>query len=93
MLVEKKVNVSKEANELAESVFGLVQSIKKHGEDGFQAGMDVPAVIMENMAKLMKGIEGAGKMGEEAKEELAAFINTWTLMGTDIAALFIKKAE
>lgn len=92
MIIKKEVEVSKEADELAESVYKLVKSSKKHTEDGFQAGTDLPAIVMENLQSLMKGIDGMDKMNAEAKENMVAFINAWTLAGTKIAGLFITKS-
>jgi len=91
--VTKQVEVSKEASELSDSVVTLVASIKKHGEDGFQAGEDIPAIVLENLQSLMKGIEGVNKLGDEAKQNLAAFINAWTLGGTEIASMFLVKDD
>ena len=89
--IKKEVEVSKEADELAESIFKLVESSQKHTKDGFQAGQDLPAIIMENLQSLMKGIDGMDKMSAESKENIVAFINAWTLAGTKIAGLFINK--
>ena len=89
--IKKEVEVSKEADELAESIFKLVESSQKHTEDGFQAGQDLPAIIMENLQSLMTGIDGMDKMSAESKENIVAFINAWTLAGTKIAGLFISK--
>ena len=91
MIIKKEVEVSKEADELAESIFKLVESSQKHTEDGFQAGKDLPAIIMENLQSLMTGIDGMDKMSAESKENIVAFINAWTLAGTKIAGLFISK--
>ena len=91
MIITKQVDVSKEADELAESIFKLVESSQKHTEDGFQAGQDLPAIIMENLQSLMTGIDGMDKMSAESKENIVAFINAWTLAGTKIAGLFINK--
>ena len=90
--VKKEVIVSKEANELAESLVGLVKSSKEHVKDGFQAGKDIPAILLENMQSVLKGIEGVDKMGDEAKENMSAFINAWVLAGTEIAGIFFVRS-
>lgn len=91
--VKKEVVVSKEASELADAVVTLVKSIKTHGKDGFQAGTDIPAVLMENLQGLSVGVAGVDLLDDEAKENLAAFINAWALAGTELAGLFLAKNE
>ena len=91
--VTKQVEVSKEASELADSLVKLVKSCREHVKDGFQAGADVPAVLMENLQSLMKGIDGVDQLDDEAKENLTAFINAWSLAGSEMAGVFLKKDE
>ena len=90
-LVTKNVQVTKEASEMADALVELVKSVKKHSADGFQAGQDLPAIVMENLNQLMKGVEGVDKLGAEAKGDLTAFINAWVLSGTEVASLFLEK--
>ena len=93
MKVSKSVEVSKESDELGQGLVSLVQSVKKALDDGFQAGEDIPAIILENIQSLSKSIEGADKIGDEYKEDPQAFLNAWLLAGSQIAGSFIKKDE
>lgn len=93
VLKDKTVKVTKEADEMAESIVSLVESSKKHVADGFQAGTDLPVILMENMQSMLVGIDGMEKMGAESKEQLIPFITAWNLAGLKIAELFLKKDE
>lgn len=93
VLKDKTVKVTKEADELAESLVGLVKSGKQALADGFQAGQDVPKVLSDNLMQMMTGLEGMDKLDDEAEQQLAAFIRAWSLAGVEIAELFFKKKE
>jgi len=90
-IIKKEVSVSKETSELADSLVSLVKSIREHVKDGFQAGQDVPAILMENLQSLMKGVEGVDQLDDEAKENLSAFVNAWSLAGSEMAGMFLSK--
>lgn len=88
---EVTVKVSSEAHEVAEAISGLVLSTKKALADGFQAGADMPAVLVENMAKLLKAIEGVEKLPAEAKEDVGAFVSAFTVETAKIVSELLKK--
>lgn len=90
-LVEKTVKVSKEANDVATALVQLTKSITEANKDGFQAATDIPAVIFENLKTLGAAIDNAGHMKVEAKEALPEFINAFTLAGSEVAGIVIKK--
>lgn len=87
------VEVEKEAHELAEAVADIVVSAKEAVKDGFQAGQDLTVVVGGNLTKLMTAVAGVEQLPAEAKEDMQAFLNAWTLAGNRIAAAFLKKAE
>lgn len=91
MLVSKTVNVSKEADELAESLVGIVVTAKAKLADGFQAGEDLGAIFTDNLGKVMTGVSGVDQLGAESKESMEAFLNAWMLAGSKMAALFLVK--
>ena len=92
-IIKKEIEVTKEANELAESLIGLVKSGKKSLADGFQAGQDLPVILQENLLQLMVGLEGMDLLGEEYEKARTAFLRAWLNAGLEIASLFEKKEE
>jgi len=90
--VEVKVSVAKEAHELAEAVKKLIIAVKEAVKDGFQPGMDIPVILAPNLPALLAGVDGLDKLGDELKEDKAAFLKAWLLAGADIAEALIKKA-
>ena len=92
-LVKKEVEVTKEANEIAEALVSLVASSKDAVADGFQAGQDIPTIIAANLTNLMTGFDGMDKLTTEAKEKKIAFIRAWNLAGLEIADMFLDNEE
>jgi hypothetical protein len=64
-----EVVVTKEVHEIGVAVKGVISAYKEATKDGFQAGQDIPAVLMASYSKLTEAIEGADKVGGELKEE------------------------
>lgn len=91
MKQELKVEVTKEAYELGLALLAIVQATKNALKDGFQAGQDVPAILMQSLPALMKGVEGVEKLPEEARTHLKEFLNAWMFVGSEIAFEFLKK--
>jgi hypothetical protein len=91
MILEKKVKVSKEADELTLALVGIVETGKRKLSDGFQVGEDLSAIFAENLTKLMTGLDGVQNIGEEFKEDVEAFTNAWVLAGTRVMGLLLKK--
>lgn len=84
-----EMEVSKEAYELMHGLVELVKVIKLAMADGFQPGMDLPAIVMGAMAILPKAIEGLDQLDEESKE-LEPFIKAFLVGGSEISAIFKK---
>jgi hypothetical protein len=89
--VEVKVELAKEAYELAEAIKGLIVTARVALKDGFQPVVDIPVLLGANMGALLKGVEGLEKLPAEAKEDLAPVAKAFALAGADLAALFAKK--
>ncbi len=95
-MIEKKkieVEVSKEAYELMEGLHGMVKSIQEALADGWQAGQDIPKIVMDSISILMPAVDGADKIPAEAKEELEAFVSGVMLKSKDIGFMFYEKKE
>lgn len=93
MLVEKKVEVPKEYQELLDSIVMLVKSVKEAGKDGFQAATDIPNVVLANLDSLAKGVSGANKVDDELKAHLDAFVMASAVAGAEVAGVFLKKED
>lgn len=70
-----QVEVTKEAHEVGEALAELLKNTKAALADGFQIGQDIPAIVMGSMEKLIKGVQGADQLGDEARADLEAFIS------------------
>lgn len=90
-LKKLEVEVSKEAHELGEAIAKLVMATKDAMKDGFQAGQDIPAVVMTAFAELPKAIEGLDKLDDEAKAGLKPFVMAFTLPVMDAVESLLKK--
>jgi len=85
MLVDKTVQVSKEASELGDGIVKLVGDVRKALADGFQAIPDTAAIGLAVYADLIPAIQGVEKMSDELKESKIAFLNAWYLSGAKLA--------
>jgi hypothetical protein len=84
--------VSKEMHELIQAVVKIIEASKVAMKDGFQAGSDVPAVVMASMPAMMQAIGGIDKLPEEFKEEmLPKAIMALCIGSGDIAEAILKK--
>lgn len=95
-MVEKQmveVEVTKEAYELGEGLKGVVKAVKDALADGWQAGEDVPAILVNSLTALAPAVIGAEKVGEEAKEELEAFVTGLMVKSKEIGFMFYEKPE
>lgn len=86
-----EVSVSKEAHELGMAVAALVVAVKKALADGFQPGMDIPAIVMTAFNELPKAIEGLDKLDDEAKSALKPFVLAFVLPVMDSIEEILKK--
>lgn len=95
-MVEKimmQVEGTKEGNEIGMYMLKLARAIKNASADGWQAGQDIPEIVINTLQPLMAAIEGYDKISDEAKLETAAFVKGITVPLMGIPFLFIKKEE
>lgn len=85
------VEVSNSAYNVIEAFKGVVESTKKALADGFQPGQDVPVILGQNLTNLLTAIGEAKNLPAESKEDIEAFLKAFTVGGTEIAGLFLKK--
>jgi hypothetical protein len=93
MVIQKTVDVSKEADELASALVAMVAAVKDALADGWQAGTDIPMIVTKALTVLGPAVDGMEKLGAEKDENLAAFVRALGLAGMDVAAIFLKKEE
>lgn len=60
---------AKETHEIGVAVKGVIAAYKQAVADGWQAGTDIPAILMASYGKLTDAIDGANKIGDEFKGE------------------------
>jgi len=66
--VKKEINVAKEANEIGVAIAKILTVSNSALEDGFQAGQDIPTVLMGSYKELTDAIEGSEKVLAEFKK-------------------------
>ena len=76
ILVE--VEVSKEAYELGVGAARIIAAVKSAVSDGWDVGQDLPPIIAALFAE-MAAVEGVDKIGDEMKEDPAAFAKAVSL--------------
>jgi hypothetical protein len=86
--IDVSVSVSKEAYELGQGVAGFVGALKVALENGWQTGEDLPAVVTAAISNLVPALEGVSKVGDELKEDKAAFAKALGLSTADIIGKF-----
>lgn len=95
-MVEKKtveIEVSKEAYELMEGLKGVIRSTKEALKDGWQPGQDIPVIFSSALTNLIPAVKGADKIGEEAEEELEAFVTGLMVQAKEIGFMFYEKPQ
>ncbi|MBF32018.1 MAG: hypothetical protein CL529_12705 [Aequorivita sp.] len=65
--VKKEIDVAKEANEIGVAIAKILVTSNSALEDGFQAGQDIPTVLMGSYKELTDAIEGSEKVLKEFK--------------------------
>lgn len=65
--VKKEIDVAKEANEIGVAIAKILIVSNSALEDGFQAGQDIPTVLMGSYKELTDAIEGSEKVLKEFK--------------------------
>lgn len=90
--MELKREVSKEMFELIQAIVKIIEASKVAMKDGFQAGADVPAIVMASMPAMMVAVGGIDKLPAEFKEEmLPKAIMALCIGSGDIAEAVLKK--
>lgn len=60
--VKKEISVEKEAHEIGVAIAKILVTSNSALEDGFQAGQDIPSVLMGSYKELTDAIEGSEKV-------------------------------
>lgn len=89
--VKMEVMATKEAFEVGNCIKAICKNFKTASADGFQASQDIPAVLLGSITDLMKALEGVQKMGEEAKEDVGAFVKAILIPVSEGVELLLKK--
>jgi len=82
------VEVSKEAYELGQGVVKFALAVKESLANGWQLGEDMPIVIAAAFSELVPAISGVSQIGDEFKEDPAAFAQAFALAGGELAKMF-----
>lgn len=88
-----EVEVSKEVNEIGEAIKTIVESYKLAVADGFQAGTDIPAVLMASYQKLIAAIEGMDQADDEFKADPIKAAMGALIPLSEAVAILSKKEE
>jgi len=86
-----EVEVCKEVYELGKAVESTMKAYKLAVADGFQAGQDIPAVLLSCLQDYFKALDGVQKLGEEFRESLGASLNGLTIPLFNGLDLLLKK--
>lgn len=65
--VKHEMALPKEAYELGMAMRQIMIEYKKAKADGWQAGMDIPQIIIGSMHHMMSALEGLDKLDDEFK--------------------------
>lgn len=92
--IKVEVEVSKEAHELAQALADVAIKALSAVEDGFQAGQDLPVILVEAVSKLPSALDGVNQIGAELKEDADAFAMAFMVAGQKVSdALQAKKGK
>lgn len=89
---EIKVNVEKESKEIGVAIAKLLETSSAAMADGFQAGQDIPTVLMGSYKELSEAIDGADKVGAAFKKDPIAVIEGMLLPILEAVQVIRKKA-
>ena len=93
-LVDVSTKGTKELNELGNALKKVIVATKEATADGFQAGTDIPAVLMASYQDLTKAIEGIDKAGSEIKAEaVKAIVGVLVPVAEGVELLLDKDEE
>lgn len=71
-IIKKEVRVEKEFSEIGVAIAKMITVANSALEDGFQAGQDIPTVLMGTYPELSKALEGIDKLGPAFKADPVA---------------------
>jgi len=83
----------KEYYELLDGLKEVVKNSKQALKDGFQAGQDIPVIVTGSLAKLMTGLSGMEKLGDEWSEDMFGCVETSVDFGVAVAKEVFAKDE
>lgn len=72
VIIKKEIKVEKEFSEIGVAIAKMITVANSALEDGFQAGQDIPTVLMGTYPELSKAMEGIDKLGAAFKENPVA---------------------
>ena len=72
VIIKKEIKVEKEFSEIGVAIAKMITVADSALEDGFQAGQDIPTVLMGTYPELSKAMEGIDKLGPAFKENPVA---------------------
>lgn len=84
--VMKQVELPKEWSEVGDALVAIAAAVKAAKADGWNAGMDIPAVAMASFGPLAKALDGVMNLEAEAKEAPEAAIKALAIAGADVYA-------
>lgn len=83
--IETVIKTPKEATELGLALAKMVVEVKKMASDGVSAA-DIPALIaLGSSAEVVAGVQGMEKIGDELKENKAAFVAAFVVAGIKLS--------
>jgi len=85
------VDIPDETGELVKGLTKFIGSIKDALADGWQPGMDLPAIMMAAMSDLPQAIEGWEKLDDEAKANPGAMIAAVGILASEIYKTLVQK--
>jgi len=64
-----EIETPKEITEVGEALEGILEATASALKDGFQAGQDIPTIVIASIANLSTAIAGVQKIPEEVKSD------------------------
>ena len=92
-MVKHECNVTKEVYELGLALKGMVEATKTALDDGFQAGTDLPAIVLSSVGNLTTAVQGIEKVGDEFKNAPVEAVLGALLPVVDAVKVFVKKDD
>lgn len=87
------VEVSAAWHEVFSALHVVAKAAKDAGADGWQAGTDIPAIVMAAVGSLPAAVNKIGDLDDEWAEDPAASLKAASLVSMDLVALFTKKPD